>query len=218
MCQFSSPVKQAFHRIPAVPVSGFDRLRNKNKNWQQRSSLPLTNLPIRRNYIKFNRQKWYHHSSFSIIRLFLPNSGRILPALTEKRKIKNCPQFGRAMAWWSRGPWFNPHWEQFYFALLRQCWQDSARICQKMTKYRKTRISSSSGVRSTGLIDIWQLCVKIWDWTSCQISNFLQQSQEHSFVFEQLASKSSRSILAQSFLIYLLGLFYRAFNCLFLYS
>ena len=31
---------------------------------------------------------------FCIIRLFLPNRGRILPALTEKSKIKSCPYWG----------------------------------------------------------------------------------------------------------------------------
>ena len=36
----------------------------------------------------------YMQLSFSIIRLFLPTSGRILPALTEKSKVKNCPQWG----------------------------------------------------------------------------------------------------------------------------
>ena len=33
-------------------------------------------------------------SNFSIIRHFLSNRGRILPALTEKNKIKNCPYWG----------------------------------------------------------------------------------------------------------------------------
>ena len=36
----------------------------------------------------------YTHLSFSFTRLFLPNSGRILPKVTEKNKIKNCPQWG----------------------------------------------------------------------------------------------------------------------------
>ena len=40
---------------------------------------------------------------FSIIRYFLPNPGRILPALTEKSKIKNCLQWGL-----NPGP-FDPH-------------------------------------------------------------------------------------------------------------
>ena len=34
------------------------------------------------------------YSSFSIIRYFLQYPGRILPALTEKSKINNCPQWG----------------------------------------------------------------------------------------------------------------------------
>ena len=34
------------------------------------------------------------HPSFSIIRYFLPNLARILPALTEKSKIKSCPCWG----------------------------------------------------------------------------------------------------------------------------
>ena len=34
------------------------------------------------------------HSSVSIIRYFLPNPGRILPALTERGKIKNFPHSG----------------------------------------------------------------------------------------------------------------------------
>ena len=33
-------------------------------------------------------------SRFSIIRHFLANPDRILPVLTEKRKIKNCSQWG----------------------------------------------------------------------------------------------------------------------------
>ena len=37
------------------------------------------------------------YSSFSIIRHFLQNPGRILPAITEKSKIKNCP-------WWALNP------------------------------------------------------------------------------------------------------------------
>ena len=34
-----------------------------------------------------------------------------------------------------------PTESNLYFALLCQCWQDSARIWQKMTNYRKTRLN-----------------------------------------------------------------------------
>ena len=40
------------------------------------------------------RAKSSNHTSFSIIRYFLPNPGRILPALMEKMQNKNCPQSG----------------------------------------------------------------------------------------------------------------------------
>ena len=43
--------------------------------------------------INLNEQQWTH-SSFSIIRHSLPNNGRILPALTEKSKIKKLPLLG----------------------------------------------------------------------------------------------------------------------------
>ena len=35
-----------------------------------------------------------NQASFSIVRYFLPNRGRILPALTEKSKIKKLPLLG----------------------------------------------------------------------------------------------------------------------------
>ena len=42
-------------------------------------------------YYSDRSQFYYSYSSFSIIRYFLPNPGRILPALVEKSKIKIVP-------------------------------------------------------------------------------------------------------------------------------
>ena len=77
--------------------------------------------PCNRSYRKFPR-----HSSFSIIHNFLPNHGRILPALAEKSKIKNCPYWG-----------LNPQPPDHQFHTLTNCAKSLfGCLCQSLKPYK----------------------------------------------------------------------------------
>ena len=61
-----------------------------------RSKASDDNIAVIANLICLSKTsiKLVAYSSISIICLFLPNSGRILPVLMEESKIENCPKWG----------------------------------------------------------------------------------------------------------------------------
>ena len=102
--------------------------------------------------------------SFHIIRLFLPNSGRILPALTEKRKIKNCPN----------GDWTRTSWSSC------QCsteWTKSTFSCQSKSPWPLSCSIDSRNDQSPKCEMVHE--TKLTSEISCPTHIWRTQSEEH---------------------------------------